>query len=376
MITAKQRTGRNTMSMTRGLGWMGALLALAMAGCQGKQEQADKGAGKPPRPATMVSVAPVTTARMERLEQALGTVEAVRHPRISAEVSGQVRVVLAHTGQAVKKGQVLAEIEAQDYALGVQAQRAEVERLKTLLANQGATVARQRQMLASKLLAQSQLDESVAQEKALRQQLAAAEATLARAARSETKTRLVAPWDGWVEEELVANGDFVKVGDPLFRLVSADGLRIRLAFPERLVSELRPGREVVLSSPALPGQQWRRPIREVQPQVSAASKTQEVIVSAADLPLKPGATVQGALVVSVREQALRVPEQAVVLRPAGALVYVLQGDRVQARPVTTGVVQDGWIELLTGVQAGEQVVVDGAGFLTDGASVRVQGATP
>ena len=71
-------------------------------------------------------------------------------------------------------------------------------------------------------------------------------------------------------------------------------------------------------------------------------------------------------------QALAVPQVAVVERPAGSTVYVLAGEQVQARVVHTGIRQDGWVELLDGVKAGELLAVDGAGFLSDKAKVKVK----
>ncbi len=77
-------------------------------------------------------------------------------------------------------------------------------------------------------------------------------------------------------------------------------------------------------------------------------------------------------VVLAERQGLAAPQVAVIERPAGSTVYVVKGDRVEARRVRTGIRQDGWVELLDGVQAGETLAVDGAGFLTDKAKVKVK----
>jgi hypothetical protein len=85
----------------------------------------------------------------------------------------------------------------------------------------------------------------------------------------------------------------------------------------------------------------------------------------------PGSTVNGSVLVEVRKGVVTVPEISVILRPAGKVVYVVKDGQALQRVVATGVKQGGVIEIVSGVSAGEQVVVDGAGFLTDQAPVRV-----
>jgi hypothetical protein len=84
-----------------------------------------------------------------------------------------------------------------------------------------------------------------------------------------------------------------------------------------------------------------------------------------------GGTVNAEVVTGRRANAVMVPEQSVVLRPAGKVVYLVQGNRAAQRVVETGVKQDGWIEIVAGLAGGETVAADGAGFLTDGTAVAV-----
>ena len=89
---------------------------------------------------------------------------------------------------------------------------------------------------------------------------------------------------------------------------------------------------------------------------------------------KPGASVNGAVMVEEHPEAVVVPEISVVLRPAGKVVYVIDNGKAVQHIVTTGVTQNGQVEILPGLKAGETVAVDGAGFLTDKAAVSVKEA--
>ena len=83
---------------------------------------------------------------------------------------------------------------------------------------------------------------------------------------------------------------------------------------------------------------------------------------------------RGEVVIDVRRGATVIPEQSAVLRPAGSVVYVPEGNIVKERAVQTGLLRNGEIEILAGLKAGETVVMDGAGMLTDGARIKLREA--
>lgn len=91
---------------------------------------------------------------------------------------------------------------------------------------------------------------------------------------------------------------------------------------------------------------------------------------------RAGASVNGSVTLERRADAVLVPEVSVVQRPAGTVVYVVEDGKARARPVRTGIRQEGRVEILEGLDGSERVVVDGAGFLTDGAPVQVKEAAP
>jgi len=152
---------------------------------------------------------------------------------------------------------------------------------------------------------------------------------------------------------------------------------VRLPFPEHVARQLKPGQRVKLTSFDSPDRTANATLKEIRPALDSSTQTMEVI---AELP--GGASwysvgsVKGEVVTGVRRGALVVPEQAVVLRPAGSVVYALDGELVKERPVKTGVLRDGELEITTGLKSGETVAVDGASLLSDGAKVRVMLANP
>ena len=148
---------------------------------------------------------------------------------------------------------------------------------------------------------------------------------------------------------------------------------IRLPFPEHVARQLHIGQSVRLSSFDNPNKAVTARVKQIRPALDSSTQTMEVI---AELPSAHEwysvGSVRGEVVVAVHHGATVVPEQAVALRPAGAVVYVPQDGVVRERPVQPGVQRNGEIEIQTGLKAGETVVVDGASLLSDGAKIKVR----
>lgn len=352
--------------------FLASVLALTvLAGCgdgKGSAPEARK-AGAPQ--STPVTVTKAATRTIELTEETVGTLENVFDPRVAAEVAGRVTRVLAEVGKPVKKGELLAEIDPVDLQIQSRADAAEVARLETLVANQDRIVGNQQRLVERNFISQNALDESIAQRNALREQLAAAKARLDANRNALTKTRIVAPIDGAIEERMVSPGGYVKVGDPLFRLVGKERLRAHLPFPESAAPRLRIGQKVLLSSPLVPGRVVEARIDDIRPTITATSRALDVIVGfdADGAAFRGGGTVNAQVVIGRRENAVVVPEQAVVLRPAGKVVYLYDEGKAVQRVVQTGVRKDGMFEITEGLAGAEPVIVDGAGFLTNNAAV-------
>ncbi len=127
-----------------------------------------------------------------------------------------------------------------------------------------------------------------------------------------------------------------------------------------------------LSTPTAPEVILTGKIHEIKPVIGIANRAVDAIVRVDDQRhWQAGASVNGEVVLGRRAGAIMVPEQGVVLRPAGEVVYVVTGDKVKQRIVTTGQRVDAMVEIGAGLAAGERIAVDGAGFLSDEAAVRV-----
>jgi RND family efflux transporter MFP subunit len=352
---------------------LGAAVAAYLFSGDGRANQARKaGTSKSGAARSVVIGTVVVQPRpLEVYEEVVGSLDNVMDPKIAAEVAGRVTRVLAFTGKKVKQGELLAEIDAQDFEIQSRGDTAEIKRLQALLANQERIVERQQKLVGQGFISQNALDEALAQRAVLREQLSAARTRAESTGRSLGKTKVVAPIEGEIESQVVASGDYVKVGDPLFTVVGTQRMRAHLLFPESASNRIRPGLKVQLESPAAPGRPIDSTIVEIKPTVNAGNRALDAIVrfETNDNAYRGGGSVNARVVLQTKPDALMVPEESVVLRPAGKVVYVVKEGRVAQRTVETGLKQDGLQEVLKGLSPGEVIATDGAGFLSDGAAV-------
>jgi RND family efflux transporter MFP subunit len=344
------------------------LLAAAMLVACG-----DKPAEKKSAPPTLISVTQASVVALEVAERTLGSLEAVNDPKIGAEIAGRIVEVTVRTGQAVSKGQLLARLDPTDAGHLAMVDRGEIARLQALLAQQERLLVRQSELVQKNFISKNALDDATAQRDALKNQLASAEARAGLSRGNVGKTRIVAPFSGVVEEQMIAAGDYVKLGDPLFRLVSNAHLRAHLPFPESAAPRIKVGMPVRIRSPLASENSIAATVEDIRPSVGEGSRAIDVIARL-DNPgaLKAGGSVDAAVITGQKDRAVVVPEQAVVLRPAGKVVYLISDGNAKQQVVEVGSKQGGVIEIATGLQGGETIALDGAGFLSNGAAVNVK----
>jgi len=333
--------------------------------------------GKPPPAASdgrVVNITTVAAARssVEETEWAVGRIDSRAAPPVAAEVAGRIVRILVDEGQTVEKGQVLAELDSRQYQLGKTIDQAEVGRLRAQADNKRRDYERAVRLKKENLISEEEIGAIASELSALNEQVRGAEARAADSSRRLGDARIVAPFAGQVAKRNVDVGAYVQVGTAVFEFVDVENLRVRLPFPEYLAPQLKPGLEVRLTSAASGPGIVNATINEIQPDINPANRSLSVIVDFTNPgDWRPGASVRADVVLQRRPDAIMVPQVAVVRRPAGDVVYVVEGQKVREQPVRRGERNGGLVEIVDGLNGGETVAVDGAGFLTDGATVNV-----
>lgn len=349
-----------------------SVLLLTLISCSSKDDaDAKKGEDKNGLKATLVTVTTVKNAPVEMTEQAIGTLEGIIDPTVAAEIAARVINVHVTIGSKVKQGQLIATLDATDFGMQRNEQLAEVARIQALIENQTKIVARNQALAIKNFISQTAVDNDIAQQNVLNQQLEAAKARAASINHNSSKSKVYAPVSGTIEKKLVDSGDYVRVGDPIVQIVSSQRLRAHLPFPERIGAVLKAGLKIRISTPTSPIT-IETVIHELKPMISEDNRTVDVIADIIDAPgWQAGASVTGTVVLGKQASAMMIPEQSLILRPAGEVVYVMRDNTAHQAVVKTGARQNGLIEVLDGLKENDTIVVDGAGFLTDKAPVKI-----
>lgn len=311
--------------------FMISLAALAVLGGCGRQE----GTG-PETPAMKVQTIEVRLQPAPELYESAGTVRAKLTATVSAKVMAAIQQVLVQPGEAVHKGQELAKLDNRDLRAEFERARADFDRAKALLENQAETPA----------------------------EFDAVQSRYRVAAANLSYANITAPFDGVVGQKLCDAGDLASPGRPLFVVEQPTDFRLETQAPERFASMVHTGQAVQVSIDAT-GESCDGAVAEID---SVGDPSSHSFLVKIDLfckqALKSGMFGRAQLPVGERP-GLFVPSTSVHERGQLTFVYVAADGRAHLRLVKTGKQRLDLIEVLSGLQPGEQVVVSAGEDLTD-----------
>jgi membrane fusion protein, multidrug efflux system len=346
------------------LGIVALLAGLAIGGWQwfASPEPGD-GGDRRTRPSVPVAVE-TAAARLGTVRETVavvGATRAVSSVRIVPAVSGLVTRIAFQAGQRVETGAVLVELDSAS-------ERAAVREAESELANLRLQVGRAEALRAQRLLSAADLDD-------LRSRLGVAEARL-EAARGQLDKRLIlAPFAGVVGLRNIHLGDFVDSNTTLTTLDDLETVELEFRIPERYFRAVQTGQTVAATSVAFPGQTFAGVVHEVDTRIDAATRAFRVRAALPnpDALLPDGLFMAVSLVVGEREDAVLVPEEAIISEGGENFLYVVDGATAAKTTIILGQRLDAGVEVRAGLAPGSEVVTRGHQALRDGSPIRPVG---
>jgi membrane fusion protein, multidrug efflux system len=306
----------------------------------------------------------VESAQWRSIRSAVGTLVAVRGVVLGAELGGTIREIGFDSAALVKKGALLVRLDTSVEEAQLQAAAADATLARLALA-------RTRTLKEKDAVTQADLDAAegrAAQADAVAQGL---RATIAR------KT-IRAPFSGRVAIRQVELGEVVSPGTALASLQSVDPIFADFWLPQQALADLQPGQPVHLRSDIFPTASWEGAVSVINTEVDLATRNVRVRASLPnpDGRLRPGMYVNLEVVSPQARSVRSIPATSVLFAPYGDSVFTLseQGGQTFARQkfVRLGERRGDWVEVLSGLEAGEAVVSSGAFKLRNGAAVVVK----
>lgn len=374
---------------------------------QASQRQGHSGDNRPVR---KVKTTPVAETPFGETVTANGTLAAFDQTTVSVKVPGRVRMISVDLGSVVRRGQVIAQVDSQDYNLRVQQAEAALQQARARLGlapegnddridpEQTSTVRQARAVLdearfnrdrAARLveqgvIAKAEFDSANATFKVAegryqdayeeirnRQGMLAQRKSELDLARQQLKdTAVVAPLDGIVQEKRASVGEYMAAGTPVVNIVRMDPLRLRAEIPERESRTVRTGQDVRVTVEG-DTNVYLGKIMRLSPVIAEQNR---VLIVEADVrnngTLRPGSFAHAEIVTNDAKMAVTVPNNAIVTFAGIDKVILVQNGKALERPITTGRRSAEFTEIVAGVNVGEKVIVD-PGNLQSGQAVEV-----
>jgi membrane fusion protein (multidrug efflux system) len=318
---------------------------------------AAKGGGGP----VPVTLAKVNTAAMPEIITAVGSLRSDESVTLRPEVSGRITAILFTEGQRVEKGTTLVRL---DPAINM----AEVQQTRANLALSKSKYERAIDLSSKNFISGQARDEAKNTF-----EVAQAAATLAEARLA--KTELKAPFGGIIGLRVVSMGDYVREGADLVNLEAIDPIKVDFRVPETYLRQVKVGQTVDVTLDALPGKTYNGRVIALNPLLDAAGRALVIRaqVRNQDTTLRPGMFARVNLITSTKQDALVVPEEALVPQGTEQFLFRVVDNKAERVKVQTGQRRDGKVEIVNGVEKDDLIVIAGQSRLREGSQVRAGG---
>jgi RND family efflux transporter MFP subunit len=362
----------------------GTLLTLALTGCSGKGNEAGVRHAEPAAFVAGVTLATVKTDKLAETREIVGTVRARTSAVVSTRIPGTIGVLRVREGDRVRKGQLLAQLDAQENqanaagaAAGIDEARRGLDEARTRKQLTDTTFERYQRLFNEQAISRQEFDVKLAERALAAQGAARAEAHL-RQAREGSRaadtmadyTRIIAPIAGVITSKQADLGATVFPAQPLMTIEDEGSYQLELAIPEDMTATVRTGTPVQVTLDAL-GSTFAAKIAEIVPSADPASRTFTAKIDLGRKGLRTGMFGRATITLASSVSGITVPKTAIVERGAMTSIWTVGKDRIaRMRLVKVGKSVGDRVEVLSGLSDGEQVVMGGAEKVSEGNRVK------
>ena len=346
-----------------------------LCSCSKSPDESADAAGDDLRFAVSVKVAPIVRTGIKSTIHAVGTVRALNQAKISAKVPGKVEKIFAEEGDKVEAGQKLLELEKTDFMLTVRQADAAVSMAEANFSKAKAEWARAQELFEKGISSQQQYDLAQSAYEIAEASVKQARADLGLARNQLTNANVTTLFGGTVTHRYLDVGERVNPGQPLFEIAEINPVEIEIGVSDRRFSELKLELPVTITVDGYPDESFAGVVKKIQPAIDPMTRTFKVTVRVPnpDELLKPGMFARAEIEIDYHPDALVMP-RAALLEEEGKYYAVAVRDNIAKRlEITLGFRDGDKIEVLSGLAEGDQVVLEGAYALAEGAPVQIAG---
>ena len=351
----------------------------------GQGQQGGGGFGNRP---VLVEVVEVREGPVREQLSLVGSLKPKESVEVVAKVTGKLQRVMVDVGDAVKEGQLIAQLEGDEVAqqvLRAEASLAVAEATRAQrmaeLENAQADDRRAQELQKGGLLSRQALETSQTRARVVQSQVALAEAQVRQAQADlaelnirKQQTQVLSPLTGWVGQRYVSPGALVNPNNPIVSVLRMSSMFTEVRVPEERLAGLRIGNRAFVAMDALQGRTIEGKVARISPILDPATRSGSVQVEIPnpDGQLKAEMSARIQMETGTQRQALLIPREAVIMRGDQSGVNAVDGDRARFQPIETGISSGGNVEVVSGLKLGTRVITRGTQGLQDGSPVTLQ----
>lgn len=320
-------------------------------------------------PPEVVTSATVKEDTWENTLSVTGSIAPVQGVTVSAEMAGKIVKIAFESGAMVKAGDLLVQLD-------VNSEEAQLRAAESSVALAKLNLDRSKELLGKTTISQAEFDAADAQFKQASAQADTIRATIA-------KKTIKAPFAGRLGLRLVNLGQNLKEGDPIAALQTLDPVYVNFSLPQQRVSAIAPGAMVRVTSDAAPTENYEGKVNAVNPEIDPATRNVRVQATLANPAekLRPGMFANVVVVLPTQEKVLAIPATSVLYAPYGDSVFLIEEKKnektgkmeqvLRQQFVRLGTARGDFVDVQSGLKAGDQVVTSGVFKLRGGMAVTI-----
>jgi membrane fusion protein (multidrug efflux system) len=306
---------------------------------------------------------------------AIGSLKAPEHVTLSPKKAGIIDKILVKEGDRVKKGQVLIQLDDVDARLQVERAEARLKEVEASVETNRTMLPRYQRLYEANVIPQQTLDELLLKVKVDEAKSDLAKVELDMARQNLLDHRIASPIEGVINLKIASLGEHVNVApkDEIMTVVQMDPLELEFYVPENWVGKVRLGSKIQFTVKAFSEEKFTATLQFISPTADPATRNVKVkaVVPNLHYRLKPGFFAEVTVQTGINPKALAIPESALFSQGGEFFAFVVQNGVAHRKAVETGQRFQGEVEILKGIQKGEQVVTAGHEQLSEGMKVKM-----
>ncbi len=324
----------------------------------------------PPAPVVVIKV---EEQKVQRPVTMVGAVEPNTRSVIASEIAGLVEKFPAKEGDYVNKGDLILEFQAKTLEIGLSEARAAKREAQARFELANKNFARFRELHDKGIASVQQFQDAESEKQAQGARISQLQAQIERHEYDLSRSKVVAPFNGYVTSEYTEVGQWINKGGQVVELIDTDTVKITVDVPERYVSQIKLDEKVIIKLDALPDLEIEGRIGSIVPQAYREARTfpVKVEVENKDHAIKSGMVARVSFLIGEPSLVKLVPKDAIVESNNSKFLYVVNNGTAQPMPVSTGIAYKNLIEVIGPIETGQLVVIRGNERLQPGQPVKI-----